>query len=326
LGLFFLVIVPIKSELYFNYTLCVIFLIFFNGLSLSFTAWFNRNKQYRFISIARIIKNLSLSFFTIFFGIFLSPDSIYIIIANIIGIFSFSLFCLIIFLNHYRKSIENFDLMEIFFLLRKNLDFPKYTLPASIINIMTSQSPIIFLKIFFGEAIAGIYALVNRVMGAPSQLIAGATGEVYRQKASKEYNTNGNCYDLFIKTFRGLFLIAIIPFIVVITLGPYLFSIVFGVEWTQSGYLARYLSIFFLLRFCISPLSYTLIVSNKQNYNFSWQLYLFINTTISIIYGYFLDSYILSVISFSCVYSIMYVIYFREILHSAKGTLVNGKN
>ena len=321
-----MVVIPIKSELYFNYTLCVIFLIFFNGLSLSFTAWFNRNKQYRFISIARITKNISLSFFTIFLGVFLSPDSIYIIISNIIAMFTFILFCMIIFLNHYRKSIENFDLMEIFTLLRKNLDFPKYTLPASIVNIMTSQSPIIFLKIFFGEAVAGIYALVNRVMGAPSQLIAGATGEVYRQKASKEYNTNGNCYNLFIKTFKGLFLLAIIPFIVVIAFGPNLFSLVFGFQWSDSGHFARYLSIFFLLRFCISPLSYTLIISNKQNYNFSWQLYLFANTAISIIYGYFLDSYIISVISFSCVYSIMYVIYFREILHSAKGILVNGKN
>ena len=58
------------------------------------------------------------------------------------------------------------------------------------------------MKILFGEAVAGIYALVNRVMGAPSQLIAGATGEVYRQKASSDYNQEGNCYSLFLKTFK----------------------------------------------------------------------------------------------------------------------------
>ena len=108
--------------------------------------------------------------------------------------------------------------------------------------------------------------------------------------------------------------------------GPTLFSIVFGSEWAESGYFARYLAIFFLLRFCISPLSFTLIIANRQSYNFSWQLFLFINTTISIFYGYVLDNYTISVISFSFIYSVMYVIYFKEILYSAKGNLANEKN
>ena len=313
-------------ELYFAYTLSTIFLIFLNGLNLSFTSWFNRKKKYKLISIGRILRNISLALFTIFLGIYISAEPIYIILSNIIAMLIFNLFYLVIFIRKYLNSIKHYQLLGIFNLLGRNLDFPKYSLPASVINVLTSQSPIIILKILFGEAIAGIYALVNRIMGAPSQLIAGATGEVYRQKASSEYNSKGNCYNLFLKTFKGLFLIATIPFIIVIMFGPTLFSIVFGSEWSESGYFARYLAIFFLLRFCISPLSFTLIIANRQSYNFSWQLFLFINTTISIFYGYILDNYTISVISFSFIYSVMYVIYFKEILYSAKGNLANEKN
>ena len=163
----------------------------------------------------------------------------------------FNLFYLILFTSKYSSSIRYFIIPQIFKLLKENLDFPKYSLPASILNVLSSQSPVIILKILYGDSIAGIYALVNRIMGAPSLLISNSTAEVYREKASKLYNIKGNCEDLFVKTFKGLFFIGAIPFIIVIAFGPNLFSMIFSSEWIESGYFARYLAIFFFLRFCI---------------------------------------------------------------------------
>ena len=305
--------------------LITVVLAFLNGLDFSFTAWFNRNKEYKYITIGRILRILFLNASIILFGLW-KADSFYIIISNIIGLFVFNSFLFIIFIKRYPDISNGISIRNIITLLKDNIDFPRYSLPASIVNILSAQSPVIILKILFGESIAGIYALVNRAMGAPSQLISGATGEVYRQKASSEYNEQGNCYKLFLKTFKGLFLIATIPFIIVIIFGPDLFSLVFGLEWIESGYFARYLAIFFLLRFCVSPLSFTLIIANRQNYNLYWQLFLFINTTLAIMSGYILNNYMVSVISFSLVYSIMYVFYFKEIRYSARGNLIHEKD
>tara|TARA_Y100001970_G_C14013974_1_gene739984 strand:- start:251 stop:769 length:519 start_codon:yes stop_codon:yes gene_type:complete len=156
-------------------------------------------------------------------------------------------------------------------------------------------------------------------MGAPSQLIAISTGEVYRQKAAVLYDENGNCEKLFIKTFKGLFLISTVPFIIVILFGPDLFLFVFGEQWAESGYIARYLALFFMLRFSISPLSFTLIIGDRQDYNLAWQSFLFLNTTIGMIYGYLIGSYIISIISFSLIYSLMYIFYFIEIRKTSRG-------
>ena len=311
--------IPVLRNDYSHYVLATIALVFLNGLNLSLTAWFNTNKKYSIISIGRIIKNLFLSLSGIILGLYFSTDPIYLILSNVVGMAVFNLFYVVLFILKYSSSIQYFILPQIFKLLKENLDFPKYSLPASIINVLSSQSPVILLKILYGDSIAGIYALVNKIMGAPSQLIANSTAEVYREKASKLYNMKGDCEKLFLKTFRGLFFIGIIPFIIIIAFGPSLFSVIFGVEWIESGYFARYLAIFFFLRFCISPLSFTLIIANKQNYNLSWQSFLFLNTTLGMICGYLNDSYMMSLVAFSLIYSIMYIFYFIEIKKSAKG-------
>ena len=226
---------------------------------------------------------------------------------------------LLIFFKKYSKLFTLLSYKKSIQILKKHINFPKYSLPASVINIISSQSPIIILYILFGPVISGIYSLVNRVMGAPSQLIAISTGEVYRQKAAVLYDENGNCEKLFIKTFKGLFLISTVPFIIVILFGPDLFLFVFGEQWAESGYIARYLALFFMLRFSISPLSFTLIIGDRQDYNLAWQSFLFLNTTIGMIYGYLIGSYIISIISFSLIYSLMYIFYFIEIRKTSRG-------
>ncbi len=314
---------------FFNYDLkwyiVTALLVLLNGLDFSFTAWFNRNKEYKLIIAGRILRILSLNASIILLGL-LKSDSFYIMLSNVIGLLILNGFLFVIFIKKYYKLLYIFSFRVIFNTLRNNLDFPRYSSPAGIVNILSAQSPIIILRLLFGEAIAGIYALVNRVMGAPSQLIAGATGEVYRQKASDEYNKKGNCQELFLRTFKGLFFIATIPFIIIIIFGPDLFSFLFGSEWVDSGYFARYLAIFFLLRFCVSPLSFTLIIANRQNYNFYWQIFLFINTTLGMICGYLLSSDTISIIAYSLIYSTMYLFYLKEIYYSAKGNLNHEKN
>ena len=332
INLFFslsVILIILLSSFLFSYHFMLyvitVVLAFLNGLDFSFTAWFNRNKEYKYITVGRILRILFLNASIILFGLW-EANSFNIIVSNIIGLFVFNIFLLVIFIKRYPDISNGISFKNIIALLKDNIEYPRYSMPASIVNILSAQSPVIILKILFGESIAGIYALVNRAMGAPSQLISGATGEVYRQKASSDYNEQGNCYKLFLKTFKGLFLISTIPFIIVIIFGPDLFSLVFGLEWIESGYFARYLAIFFLLRFCISPLSFTLIIANRQNYNLHWQLFLFINTTLAIMAGYILNNYMVSVISFSLVYSIMYAFYFNEIRLSARGNLVHEKD
>tara|TARA_B100001250_G_scaffold401610_1_gene413681 strand:+ start:845 stop:2086 length:1242 start_codon:yes stop_codon:yes gene_type:complete len=319
-----LVIIPVNIFLnfYFNYSLiwyCTIPCLFFlNGINTSLNALLNKKQLYSYISISRIIRDILLTFFTIFFGLLFS-NPIFIILSHIL---SLSIINFLLIYISSKKNLFNFSKINfnrIIVLVKKYSDFPFLSMPSAFINILSSQAPIIMLSAYFGTSIAGMYSLVNRFMGAPSKLISSSTSEVFRQKATDEYNKNQNCKVLYLKTLKSLFILSLIPFFIIIIFGPQLFLFIFGEDWLQAGYYARYLSLFFIFQFCISPLGFTLIISKRQKYNFYWQLILLVLTNLGLFIGYYLGSPDFSIICFSCLYSIMYLFYFKESYNAAKG-------
>jgi len=156
----------------------------------------------------------------------------------------------------------------------------------------------------------------------PVGLISNSVLDVFKQKATSDFNRLGNCRDVYFSTFKHLILISGSIFIVFFIFAPDLFSFIFGQDWTQAGYYARYLSLFFILQFCISPLGFTLIISNRQDYNLYWQLILLIMTNIGLFIGYYFNNANYSIICFSILYSIMYLFYFKESYKASKGNLL----
>ena len=65
----------------------------------------------------------------------------------------------------------------------------------------------------------------------------------------------------------GVFLI--LP---VILLVPYVFPIIFGAQWTESGTLIQSVALLTIIRFISSPLSYIWIVRGQQRLDFFWQV------------------------------------------------------
>ena len=309
----------IPYDLVWIFTIPCLFLL--NGLNASTISLLNKHKLYTYISISRIFKNIILSLLSVLTG-FIFYDPIYMILSHVFSLIFVNLLLIYIVFKYKLVNLKIFSYKRIFILLKKYYHFPLYSLPASFINILSNQAPIIMLSFYFGAPISGMYSLVSRVLGVPSKLISGATSEVFRQKASEEYNLNNNCQTLYIKTFKALFLVSLIPFSILILFGPSIFSFIFGGSWVEAGYYARYLSLFYILRFCISPLGFTLIISNRQNYNLYWQIILLILSNLGLYIGYYLNSVDYSIILFSLFYSIMYLFYFKESYKSSKGNLL----
>jgi len=197
--------------------------------------------------------------------------------------------------------------------------FPQYSLVADLINTFSNQMPNFLLNSFFGTSAVGFFALTQRVLGSPISLIAGSILDVFKERASRDYRTLGNCRDIYIKTFKSLLLISIVPFLIFFLAAPAIFSFIFGANWRVAGEYARILSVMFLCRFVASPLSYVLFVAEKQNYDLIWQIFLFISTVISIGIGIYLKSDKISLMLFSASYSIMYIFYLFLSYNFAKG-------
>jgi O-antigen/teichoic acid export membrane protein len=199
--------------------------------------------------------------------------------------------------------------------------FPIYSLAADLINLASNQIPNLLLGGFFGLSIVGFFSLTQKVLGSPTSLIAGSILDVFRERASRDYLANGNCLDIYIKTFKSLFLISVIPFIVCFFVAPVLIPFVFGSNWKIAGEYTQILSIMFFFRFISSPLSYVLYVAEKQNYDFIWQIILFVFMLISISIGWYLNSAKISILCFSLAYSLMYIFYLLLSFNVARGQI-----
>jgi O-antigen/teichoic acid export membrane protein len=200
--------------------------------------------------------------------------------------------------------------------------FPRFSLAADSLNVVSNQIPVMLLSSLFGGAVVGFYNLTLRVLGAPISIIGRAFLEVFNQKASRDYAREGNCRETYLRTLRILSIVALPVFLGLMLVAPQLFALVFGAEWRTAGVYAQVLAPMFYLRFVASPLSYTLYIAGKQRYDLYWQMALLLATLLSLLCGAGLrDRFgeMAAIVLFACSYSVLYVVYLLMSYRFAQG-------
>lgn len=195
-------------------------------------------------------------------------------------------------------------------------NFPKFSMPAVLMNTLANNILNFFLPIMFSVATLGQYALVNRVLGAPSSIIGSSFGQVYFQQANRERSATGQAIKTFKSTLKKLIIVAVLPFTILFLFGEEIIVFIFGSEWIIAGQLISILAPYFLVRFISSPLSTTTSVFEKNQYALAIQMtYLIlivvvclISLTIKLSLSLFLSVY--SVI-FSVFYIILIMIFYK---------------
>ena len=162
--------------------------------------------------------------------------------------------------------------------LIKHQAFWRFSLPSSLLNSLVGQLPLFMVGLKHGALAAGLFALTQRVLAAPISLIAYSILEVFKRQSVHDFQTLGNCRDVYRHTFKALFLLALGPSLILFQFSPELFAFVFGEAWRPAGTIARVLAPLYFLNFIASPLSYVFFVAGKQKIELVWQLALFLMT------------------------------------------------
>ena len=202
------------------------------------------------------------------------------------------------------------DFMSLKRLAKEYSKFPRYSLPSDFVNYLSQQLPALMMSRFFGSTVVGHFAFSQKILGMPLNLMSQSVCDVFKQRASSDFNTYGNCRQIFNRTFKALTVLSIAPSIVIILFAPLIFKVVFGSEWEQAGQYTRYLSILYFFRFIVSPLSYVFYIANRQDADLIWQVCLLISTFCSMLLGIYVNSQDVAIIAFSFGYMILYIIYF----------------
>lgn len=236
--------------------------IFFSGQNEIFKVWANRKKKFKIMSFNALLTASLVPAVSITVGVFNNGP-----LGLFLGILTSQIVPPIILLITLTKNedlgLKYLDWSAIKIKAKIYSNFPLYSLPSEFINRFSNLLPVFMLSMYVGPAVVGVYNLCLRMLGLPIQLIGGAIAEVFKQKATQDYNEKGNFNNIFKKTLKSLSLISIVPTLIILFWAPEIFSFVFGGKWLESGIIAQFLVVYIMMKLIVSPLSYAIFIANK---------------------------------------------------------------
>jgi len=251
-----------------NYTIiCLLAGIFLIGIYQIYNYWFIRKKNFLIISQSKVFKNLTMAVIQLVSG-FIQPSFSSLISGDVLGRgIGYSVL-------FYKKKISriNVSINMILLLLRKYRKFPFYSGPAVLLNTLSIYATPLILISLYGPDIAGHYSFGQRMIGVPILIVGHSIAQVYYNEVSEIIHDKKPLYKLYKQAVIKLFLLAILPTLILFFFGSTIFKFIFGNNWVQSGRFIQIMIIPYLFRFIMTPVSQTLLILEKQNIQFYWDL------------------------------------------------------
>lgn len=298
-----------------SYSFVLAFVVFGMGINKALLSLLAFQQAFSKLGVARVALASAVAVAQVLAGYFALGVS-GLIYGQTVGVLLATLLVFFWFDRSWLKTCWNENIHSVRNAARRYKDFPKFSLPADLVNTIASQLPVILIASRFGAEAAGWFALTIKMMGAPITLLATSVLDVFKEQAARDYRVEGSCRSVFLRTFVVLALLALPPFLLFWWLGEWAFMFVFGTEWIESGKYAILLIPMFYMRFIVSPLSYTIYIAQRQGLDLIWQLGLLVITTACfLLAGTVIDA----LWWYSASYAIMYIIYFAMSYRCAKG-------
>lgn len=151
-----------------------------------------------------------------------------------------------------------------------------------------AQLPVLLLGFYYGIEVVGVFGLANSMIRLPMDLVGQSVSQVYFGEISKFGKENPKkIYNLTVTLLKRLLIVGIIPITLIALLGPWIFSLVFGAEWSDAGLYARLLSIYVLFAFLSSPVANIFNVYERMDIQLSLNVFrVILVTLVFVICGY----------------------------------------
>ena len=151
--------------------------------------------------------------------------------------------------------------------------FPLYGMPGGLFNTAGGRTAApLLLSSLYSLEVAGLFLLCQRVITLPAVFVGQAIAQVFLAEGGRLSTEDPKrLRRLYYKTVSRLVLLAIVPAGTLAAAGPWLFSLVFGAEWSEAGFYARILALMFVAQFSVTPISSMLSLLERQGLQFAWE-------------------------------------------------------
>ena len=256
-----------KSLVYRRWIYLLPFLVFMMAAGNVFQLWFNDKREYKTLAYSKIISSGVNNSITLIIG-FAGFGALGLWLGNFAGFLAIILFFIIIFRVRYREELSHIKISLQKSLARTYKYLPMANTPQVIVELVQLYGIIFLIQAFFSSEVLGWYSLSQRLLQAPMNLIGASICQVYFKEASEKYALDGSIMGLLKKTIRMSALVALPVLIVMLTIGPWLISFIFGLSWRESGVISRILAPWFFFDFIRATISYTPLIIGKTRQMF----------------------------------------------------------
>lgn len=252
------------------YILWLPFTVFLMGSFQVLYAWTTREKEFKILARNKLILGLTTMVLQIGIGA-MQPGPIGFIISNVIGQAIAVILLLILFVKKLIVLRPEFSVKSAVAQLRKHYRLTVWTMPGALINSLSQFLPELLINRLYGAALLGQYSLAVRMINLPIAFVASSIQDFFRQQAADEFDKLGHCNGSFWRFFALSILCSLFVILPIVVFIPYVFPVIFGSQWNDSGAMIQALSCLVIIRFISSPLSYIWIIRGQEHLDFFWQ-------------------------------------------------------
>ena len=276
---------------------------------------FNRHKKYKDLAVFTLLQAVSISILNISFGCLdlASKGLILSFFLSQLITLSYSISRAINLFKNFSKCI---NLKIILMNLKRYKNFLIFNTPQVLLDRLTNNASIFFIKIYYGELTLGLYSFSQKFINIPLGLISTPISQVFYQECTEIHKKQKSVWELSKSVLLGL--IFLVPIVVILMIyAPQLFTIVFGKSWIEAGMYARIILPWVFANFlssCISTLP--LILDCQKTFFIIGAVYnllvSFLFYSLPFITNYFkLTLIIISI--FGSLYHLCIIIWYRKI-------------
>ena len=197
------------------------------------------------------------------------------------------------------RPLLTFDKEECRRVAREYVNFPKFSLPRSIVNYISSNLPILMLTPFFSLTEIGYYGMALTLAFTPINLIIRSVFQVFFQDTTQRVQRGESIRGFFKKLGIRTVLIVLPLFVILYFILPQLTMWILGKGWETTGTFIQAMLPWILMTTLVGPICYLSDIFKKQKVGFLFEVLAFILRIAGLTLGIWTGNFLTAIIGYS---------------------------
>ena len=199
------------------------------------------------------------------------------------------------------RPLLTFDKDECRRMTREYINFPKFSLPRTLINNLSGNLPILLLAPFFGASYIGFFGMALSLAFRPLNIVSASLYQVFFQRAAEQVQRKESIKSFFIKFIRNATLVVVPCFAALYFILPKLTEWFLGAGWNVTAECIQLMLPWLAVVFVGSTIAFIPDIFQKQRTSAIIEVIYLILRTCALLTGILMNNFLLAVLLYCAV-------------------------